>query len=134
MDERQAAIRTTLLKTAHQPFEYGTLDCCLFVAQVAEAITGIDYAEKFTHTSELEALQYIDEAGNLETLVTDLLGAPVTDLTSLVDGDPVLVRVPVVGEETLAIYCNGQVIAKQQHGVIKLPLKTILKGWNLQNA
>jgi hypothetical protein len=131
MDARQQAVRTTLLKTANQPFVYGKLDCCLFVAKCAEEITGVNYAARFNHTNAVGALAYINDAGGLENLVTDLIGAPVEDLATLQDGDPVLIQLPVVGDEILAIFANGQVIAKQESGVIKLPAKTILKGWNL---
>lgn len=139
MNARQAAIRAALMETAGQPFSYGTLDCCLWVSAIAERITGTNYAARFLDIKTVppgaytarEAMDYIAANGGLENLVTVLLGAPVDDLENLQDGDPVLVRIPTVTDSILAIYCNGQVIAKQFRGVIRLPADIITKGWNI---
>ena len=62
---RQDAIRTTMLSFANEPFKYGTLDCCLFAAKVAEKITEIDYSAGFDNYTEDDAAEYISQAGSL---------------------------------------------------------------------
>ena len=54
-----------MLSFANEPFKYGTLDCCLFAAKVAEKITGIDYSAGFDNYTEDDAAEYISQAGSL---------------------------------------------------------------------
>ena len=133
MDQRQQAVRETMLDIANEPFEFGRVDCCLFAASVARRITGTDYGAAFDHTDEAGAQRYIDDAGGLEQLITKTLGCEPTEaLESLRDGDPVLVD--VVGEQMIGVLAAGVAIIKTSAGTLRVYPKRILKGWKLDNA
>jgi len=127
---RQDAIRTTMLSFANEPFKYGTLDCCLFAAKVAEQITGIDYSAGFDNYTEDDAAEYISEAGSLSDLVSKLLNRTPVDPDQLAIGDPVLVRIPVIGD-VIGIVSTGSVIVKSNHGAMRINLDRAVHGWSL---
>ena len=63
------------VEAAHsKEFAWGSHDCCLFAADCAKAITGIDAAAQLrgTYSTEAEAQAIIDEAGGFFALVTQL--------------------------------------------------------------
>ena len=125
---RKSAVRDALLEYANAPFSYGVLDCCLFAARVAERITGIDYAQRFTHKTESEAYTYIAEYGDLSGLISDTLGLDPVGVESLEIGDPVLVKFPIVGE-LIGVFMGRDAICKTQGGTVTSD--RIVWGWNL---
>lgn len=58
-----AALDAFLLANAAREFQYGDWDCCLFVADAIQAMTGTDIAAKFRgeYESRKEALQVGEE-------------------------------------------------------------------------
>lgn len=63
-----------------KPFEWGLADCVIFVADMVQAMTGCDLAEKVRgrYASEFGARrQILEHGGDLAELLTRKLGAPV---------------------------------------------------------
>ncbi len=119
-----------MLSFANEPFKYGTLDCCLFAAKVAEQITGIDYSAGFDNYTEDDAAEYISEAGSLSDLVSKLLSRTPVDPDQLAIGDPALVRLPVIGD-AIGIVSAESAIVKSNHGAVRISFDRIIHGWSL---
>ncbi len=132
MDIRKKAIRQVSTDFASQPFQWGILDCCQFVAKVATIIEGVDYSRGFDYQTESEAELHIESAGGLSRLVTQLLSRDPVDIDQLKIGDPVLVDLPVFGH-TLGIYIADRQAAliKTVHRVVHIPSERIIEGWPL---
>lgn len=113
---------------ARGQFEYGVLDCILFVSKVVTAITGIDYVDIQYHGSD-EAYAILKQRGGLEELITSKLGSPVS-IRCLDDGDPVLCKLPIIGE-VVGIIVNGSILLKTKGDTVKIPMDRILKGWHV---
>ncbi|MDA0790256.1 MAG: hypothetical protein O2780_12465 [Proteobacteria bacterium] len=130
MNARQTAIRKALRAIAAEEFRYGQTDCCQFAARVAQEITGIDYARLFYYNSERAAQSIVDEFGSLEVMVTSVLGEP-SPVDDLQDGDPVLVRLPVINQDALGIRLRRHALCKTQRNVVFVPSNRIITGWGL---
>lgn len=127
---RDLAVRQTMLAYANEPFKYGTLDCCLFAAKVADLVEGVDYSKLFKHSDEAGAMEYIDEAGGLKGLISKTLNRQPCDVAELQTGDPVLLSLPILGE-LLGVYVKGNVIVKTPKGALKINAEKIKCGWRL---
>lgn len=107
-------------------FTYGDADCCSFIAHVTSELTGRDYRRFITYKSEDEAYGIIDSHGGFEALMDSVFenkGDPV-------DGDPCLVKLPIVGE-MMGIKLDKTVVCITKFGLSQMPERYILKGWNL---
>jgi hypothetical protein len=87
------------------PFAWGQHDCCLWAADVVQAITGIDPAAHLRgqYTDEKSALRLVRSLGGLESIASAALGAATTARFATV-GDVVLITHERI--TTLAV-CNG---------------------------
>lgn len=119
-DERWPGILNKEIdKARDMPFEWGASDCALWVANVVEAMTGIDYAESFrekytTKTGADRALQRYGLEQLAET-VTGLLGAPI-EARRARRGD--VVMMPMDGIQSIGI-CLGRAVAfKSAEGLL----------------
>ncbi|GEA12675.1 hypothetical protein [Alteromonas sp. KUL49] len=87
---------------ANAPFAWGEHDCCLFAANAAKLITGIDFAQRFRgkYSTELGAARALKRygQGDLFNTLCDIFGEPCPILT-LQRGD-------------IALVCDGE-----RHGV-----------------
>lgn len=111
---------------SRRQFDYGDSDCCAFVAHVASELTGRDYRRFITYNSEQEAYDIIRAHGSFEALmdtVFDKSGDPA-------EGDPCLMDIPIVGE-LMGIKFKDGVVCVTKKGLVKLPDRYIVKGWNL---
>lgn len=107
-------------------FSYGDADCCSFIAHVTSELTGRDYRQFITYKSEVEAYDIIDAHGGFEALMDSVFkkqGDPV-------DGDPCLVKLPIVGK-MMGIKLDDTVVCITKFGLSQMPERYILKGWNL---
>jgi hypothetical protein len=74
------------------PFAWGSNDCCQFVAACVHAMTGESFAPRFgKYHTELGASRILSRAGGLASLVSDVLGEPISVMWAR-RGDIVLVR------------------------------------------
>lgn len=113
-------------------FGYGLHDCCLFTADVVQAITGVDYAESLRgYTSEQEAYEIVEHYGSITAMVSALLGAEPIHPAHAMRGDVVLAEYG--GRETLGI-CLGAHCAFAQVGVglRMLPRASASRAWSVR--
>jgi hypothetical protein len=90
---------------AMRPFSFGSHDCLLFAADVALAMTDIDFAAgvRGTYNDERSALEVIKAHGSMVQLARHCFGEPI-DTKFAQRGDVVLVMRG--GRESLAV-CEG---------------------------
>lgn len=111
------------------PFEWGSNDCCLFVARVTDAMCGSCHAETLaTHYhDEASAVQYIKASGGIGPAVSQYIGQP--ERKRPTRGDVVLFDGP--HGDTLGI-CVGAVIAAMgPEGVVMLPKCVTQLTWSI---
>jgi len=100
-----------LVKYKNAEFNYGDIDCCLFVANVLRDTTGKDFAAPWRnfYKNEFGALRIIAGHGSLMALACSAFGRihPIAEARS---GDPVLIGPPLVARDSIAQglgICNG---------------------------
>jgi len=108
-------------------FSYGDADCCQFAAFVAEKVTGTDYVARFTYDSEAAAQRIIEACGSLGELVRTVLGDPSDDLE---DGDPVLLKIPLVGE-VVGVKLGNRAVALSPTSMLEIDPRYIVEGWHV---
>ncbi len=122
-----------LLTARHRAaFAWGTVDCCMFVADAVEAITGEDIA------ADLRG-EYSDEAG--ADALLDSLGGVVALADARLSGrheEPMLARrgdvvcVTLEGRETLGVVMgNGQWAAPGPRGLVLRPMAEVTLAWRV---
>ncbi|GFD85102.1 DUF6950 family protein [Alteromonas sp. KUL150] len=101
----------------HTPFEWGVNDCCLFVADMALAITGVDPAATFRgkYKSELGAMKQLKKQGfdSVEAVLTHAFGSTVSRL-EVRRGDVVLFE---NDGRDIAGVMFGEVLAPGEYGI-----------------
>lgn len=81
------------------PFEWGVSDCCQFIGECIEAMTGVDHLARFAYSGRAGARKLLRQYGGLENLVSAVLGPPVErtaqhgDIVSVHQGDGPLLGV-----------------------------------------
>lgn len=117
----QAAFR----KFGHIEFNYGCMDCCVFVAQVLKEVTGKDYMEQFNYSNQREAHKIIAQHGGFLPLVESVLGP---SINSPGHCSPV-----VCWDETnkwfMGIHINNLVVCKTKFGLNQVAADTIQRSW-----
>jgi hypothetical protein len=109
-------------------FSYGDSDCCRFVAHVLTHITGRDYIARFDYSNADGAAALIANHGSLSALVTDALG--IKSSAGYSDGDPVMVRLPVVGD-AMGILLGNCAVCLTHKGLTRVPRHHIREGWSI---
>jgi hypothetical protein len=123
----------TLTEKATQDFVWGENDCCLFVADVLLAITGIDYgaALRGTYSTEAEALAIVQEHGDIEGFLDYILGAENQIRTGMVGrGDVVVTTQGSCGiiDDTgrrIALYAKDK-------GLVRVSKAQALYAWRIE--
>ena len=113
------------------PFEWGKNDCCLFVADAIEHITGNDYAAEYrgTYTTELGAYRSLKKRGDGTVASAWAAHFPEIPVNAMGRGDVALV---LVKEEPAVSICFGArlwIVSKQ--GLITLPRSEAVKAWRV---
>lgn len=119
-------VRSAINSWKRREFKYGDADCCSFVAHVASKLTGKDYNQYITYSSETEAYDIIKGHGGFAALMDTVFehkGKPR-------NGDPCLVKLPIVGE-MMGVKLNNSVVCITKFGLSQMPEKYIVRGWNL---
>lgn len=114
------------------PFEWGVHDCCLFPANAAKLITGIDYAAEFRghYSTEIGAKRALLRygQGDLASTLSHILGDPVP-LLSLRRGDIALAHDGNSPAVTL-MYAN-QFLHAHEQGIRSVRRDYIQLGWRI---
>ena len=118
--------RKAFRRYSQTDFNYGSMDCCLFVARVLHDVTGRDYSAGFTYSSKTQAYRIIKAHGGLSHFLDSILG----ESGDYSDGDPVLCEDELNGE-FLGIYINNRVISKSKIGLMETPKENIVRGWSI---
>lgn len=115
----------------YTPFQWGANDCCLFVADVAHAMTGNDPANTFRgkYKSELGAMKALKRQGfeTIDAVLTHAFGNPISRL-EVRRGDAVLFE--NAGRDIAGIMF-GEVIAPGEHGLETFSPLVIKKAWRI---
>lgn len=129
-------VNAALQKYADAEFSYGRLDCCLFVANVIQDVTGIDYAEKWRgrYSTELGALRVIAEYGSLVALASSAFGQ-LKPFWSAKKGDPVLLSQAIVEQdgvgEALGVFDGDVIVYLTESGLAEAPISAARGCWNV---
>lgn len=108
------------------PFSYGSADCCQFVGECVEAVTGENPAKRFAYSTETEAYEYITRCGGLQGLLTDLFGQP--------DGlrrEYGVALTTCTGREMAGFIWKDRLIVRTMKGITDWPVSRALAVWSL---
>ncbi len=118
-------------------FSWGTMDCCIFVGEIAEKITKkplykSDWKKVLTYTTAKGSIKAVKALGGKEIvdLPTQVLGVSKRDISTVKHGDIVYI-IDDNGDSVLGV-CNGvraYFLAKPK-GLIATPIKNCLYCWS----
>ena len=129
-------MQTILDKYKSACFEYGTLDCCLFVADVIKDMTGIDYAAQWRgrYRSEFGALRMIAEHKDMRGIACTAFGK-MHPVWAVKKGDPVLLNPQLVEHDSihegLGIFDGDQIVYMAEKGQMKAPVLAGVGCWHV---
>lgn len=114
-----------------QEFEYGTADCCQFVAGAVAAMTGADPRELFPpYASEAEAQAILDTHGGLAGLLSHAFGEPVHK-SSMGRGDVSLVAGPD-GALCAAVWTGTRAVGRGPVGAVEGAYDAVDMAWRVE--
>lgn len=110
------------------PFEWGARDCCLWAADVVQAVTGYDPCEDLrgTYSTAEQAPDVIKRVRGIKAACAKRLGPQVPAVMAEV-GDVGLFMQD--GHPALAAYTGGSWMAQGQAGVVVIPESAVLMAW-----
>jgi hypothetical protein len=119
----------TIETLSQEPWEWGAMDCCQFARRVLIETHGIDFAkDQPEYDNAFAAAKIIARAGGMESFVSSMLGDPVPR-NLIRRGDVCIADFPA-GLATGI--CVGQSAAfASESGVVYIPMKQVIKGWNV---
>jgi len=126
---RYEAVRHVTREWGNAHFSYGLFDCCQFAKDVFKAYRGFDPAPALQYESEEEALEIINDYGGLESLLTHILGSPVS-ASETRTADVLLLKLPNVGEIAGVRVPDGALVPLKV-GLYRAPLRYALQGWRI---
>ena len=135
-----ASLHEFLLAIEHDPFAYGTSDCCLVAANAVKAITGVDIAGEFrgrysTALGSARAIRRITGGLTAEDAIAyvaaeyDLPEWPSPLLAQR--GDLVVIR---NGSEHIGgvVHLNGRhAVSIGERGLVRLPTTAVTRAWKV---
>ena len=126
----QSRLAELLSERLHTAFAWGTHDCCLFGADVVQAVTGHDPASALrgTYTDEASGRELLESLGGVAAIATEALGEPVPVAQARV-GDLGLVLAD--GAQTLAVCIGQQWRAPGLTGLVLLRAAHVQQAWRV---
>lgn len=114
-----------------RPFAWGSMDCCLFAADVVHALTGEDHAAAFRgrYASRREAVALLATLGGLEAVLTSVLGPRLAQARQAQRGDVVLTRTP--GGPAVGVCCGARAAFAAPTGLTFLPPSAWASAWRV---
>ncbi len=123
----QSRLQACLAERRQRAFEWGTHDCCLFVCDAVQAMTGHDPAAGLRgYTTELQAARLIKRLGGLRAIAAARLGAEIAPALAQV-GDVALIELE--GRQSLALCGGGHWVAPGVDQLEVLPFGAALAAW-----
>ena len=122
--ESKRQMRTVIDKYAGLRFRYGQ-DCCQFVGECIQAITGKNPIGALIYSDEREAYAIINRFGDLEGAMRHFLGKPYDGHK---DGDACLMD-NNGGRLAAAIIWRNEVIGRVENGLMNYPLDRAKLVW-----
>lgn len=120
-------------------FAYGERDCCLWVANAVEAMTGVDIAAAFRgrYHSRAEAMDLCEQYSggrSIRYLVTKALreqGLVQAPASTAQRGDIVLVRRGTSYSLGIVGLNGREIVAAAEHAYLRLPLNLAVCAWRV---
>ena len=114
-----------------EPFKWGTNDCCLFVADAVECITGIDYASTYrgTYTTKIGAYRALKKQANGTVAGAWSQHFDEIPVKSMGRGDVALVLVE--NEPAVSICFGAKLWIVSKQGLITLPRSQAVQAWRV---
>lgn len=123
----QSRLQACLAERRLRAFEWGRHDCCLFVCDCIEAMTGHDPAADVRgYSTEREAARLVKKLGGMRGIAGSRFGEEVPVLMAQV-GDVGLIEIE--GRESLALCGGTHWLAPGLDQVESLPLSAALSCW-----
>lgn len=125
MDKK--AIMRIIRRYENVPFKYG-VDCCAFVGDCVEELTGNNPMCNFSYDDEDTAYQIIDSFGTLEDAISATLqrlpydGLKTGDICVIDSGD---------GRQAAGIIYGDRIVARVKTGLMDYPLSRALAIWEM---
>jgi hypothetical protein len=121
-----------------RPFAYGSFDCCLFVCDAIQVMTGVDVAAEFRgrYHSRTEALRRVREATGVSSVrrvveyVTSRHGMISVPVLYLGRGDVALIQRARDYSLGLVAFDGQRVIVAGRAGLEWIPLRLAVLGWH----
>lgn len=135
----QSALDAFVRSHAREPFQYGSWDCCLFVCDAIQVMTGVDVAEPFRgkYSSRKEASAAVKKfAGSASVRaavekVTEVNGMKAIEPAFLQRGDVALVKRARDYSLALVSLTGMELLAVTDEGFARLPLSAAVKAWRV---
>lgn len=123
----QSRLQAAIAARQARPFEWGVQDCCLFVCDCIEAMTGHDPAADVRgYSTDREAARLVRELGGMRAIGASRFGAEIAPAMAQV-GDVGLVLHD--GRESLALCGGTHWVAPGVESLAVLPLRSALAAW-----
>jgi hypothetical protein len=128
----------SVIKYASIPFEFGKMDCAIFVGNIAKDLYNIPTVDTFKnkYSTVKEAKQWLQNNNyvDLKDAVTDILNQSPVTVDRLKDGDIVLknVKYNTFNQALGIVYKDyGFFIKENKHTLGRIPLSRCECGWNI---
>lgn len=123
----QSRLQACLAERRLRAFEWGVHDCCLFVCDAVQAMTGHDPAADVRgYRTERDAARLVKRLGGLRAIGAARFGAEIAPALAQT-GDVALVVVD--GRESLALCGGGHLLAPGLEQLQTLPLSSAIAAW-----
>lgn len=134
----ECSLNEFLFKRKNSSFRYGRNDCCLFVADAVEQMTGVDPADGFRGRYKTKAgaydLLFEFAGGDIGPAVKKLTrnyGMPEVDINHAGRGDIVIVATPRGDALGIVDMTGEQVAVPGRKGLIFYPTIAIKQAWRV---
>jgi hypothetical protein len=134
----QSRLDGYLQACARQPFQYGELDCGLFVAGAIRAMTGVDVAEELRgYSNRKEAFGRISAACGSKSMaaIADHLAAKfaIREVTvwNAQRGDPVQLKRGRASTLGLIAMHGFEVLTPYKDGLLRIPKSLAVRAWHV---
>lgn len=131
----QSALSEYIVACAARKFEYGVMDCGLFVAGAIAAMTGVDVAADLRgYRNRLEAFEAIRRVCGRKSMgaIADHLALrfeiPQIGVLFATAGDPVQSRTGRLG---IVAMHGTEILTPAKDGLLRLPLEHAMRAWRI---